>query len=305
MNETELRAVAFNWIREQFDLHGGAIPHSVLMQGFSLQGERVTVIGPAGIWKPKQFEIIPLSITTSISGPYDDSFTDDGLLVYRYRGTDPNHRDNVGLREAMRTRTPLIYFHGLSTGRYVPVWPITIIKDSPKELCCWVAIDPAYALGTAADKLDIGLGSYSDDSAIGIRKYVAAQTLRRLHQTAFRENVIQAYSSRCTLCNLKHRELLDAAHILPDMHPKGDPIIQNGLCLCKIHHAAFDNNIVGISPEYKVHVSAQVLKEIDGPMLQHGLQELHSQKLIVPSRKKDWPDPERLEIRFKEFQLAS
>ena len=147
-------------------------------------------------------------------------------------------------------------------------------------------------------------GSYVNDSAIGIRKYVAAQTLRRLHQTAFRESVIQAYSSRCTLCNLRHRELLDAAHILPDLHPQGDPVVRNGLCLCKIHHAAFDKNIVGISPEYRIHVSAKVLKEIDGPMLQHGLQELHNGKLIVPARKKDWPDPERLEVRFQEFQLA-
>ena len=48
----------------------------------------------------------------------------------------------------------------------------------------------------------------------------------------------------------------------------------------------------------------QVLKEIDGPMLQHGLQELHNHQLIVPARKKDWPDPERLEIRFKEFKLT-
>jgi hypothetical protein len=35
-------------------------------------------------------------------------------------------------------------------------------------------------------------------------------------------------------------ELLDAAHILPDGHPKGEPVVPNGLALCKLHHAAFD-----------------------------------------------------------------
>jgi len=35
-------------------------------------------------------------------------------------------------------------------------------------------------------------------------------------------------------------ELLDAAHITPDTHPEGEPIVSNGLSLCKLHQAAFD-----------------------------------------------------------------
>ncbi|MBN1664824.1 MAG: HNH endonuclease, partial [Deltaproteobacteria bacterium] len=134
-----------------------------------------------------------------------------------------------------------------------------------------------------------------------VRKYVAAYTLRRLHQTAFRENVITAYDSSCSICRLKHRELLDAAHIIPDTHPMGDPIVINGLCLCKIHHAAFDQNIVGIDPDYTIHIRSDVLEETDGPMLLHGLQELHNGKLIVPHKIQDRPDRERLEVRYHEF----
>jgi putative restriction endonuclease len=304
VTEADIRAAAFNWIRDQSDQSGGAIPRIVLAQGFEFQGQRITVIGPGGIWKPRQFDVAPISITSTPSGPYDDSFTEDGLLVYRYRGSDPNHRDNMGLREAMRTRTPLIYFHGVAAGRYVPVWPVFIIKDDPAGLCCWVAIDPAYALGSDPVQSEQEMEVQSTDSVVGVRRYVAAYTRRRLHQTAFRESVIQAYSSRCSLCSLKHRELLDAAHILSDTHPKGDPIVPNGLCLCKIHHAAFDQNIVGVSPEYRIHVRRDVLDEIDGPMLLHGLQELHQRTLTVPARKRDWPDPERLEIRYKEFRQA-
>jgi putative restriction endonuclease len=302
--ETEIRAAAFQWIRSQYDAHGGTIPREVLENGFVFQGQRITVIGPSGIWKPRQFETMPLSITTVPGGPYDDSFTPDGLLIYRYRGTDPNHRDNVGLREAMRTRTPLIYLHGIVPGRYLPVWPVFIIDDHPQTLSCLVAIDPAYALGAGEFARVEPIEAQSAESMLGVRRYVAAYTLRRLHQTAFRETVITAYSTSCTLCRLRHRELLDAAHIIPDTEPMGDPVIQNGLCLCKIHHAAFDQNLVGIDSEYTIHVRDDVLLESDGPMLLHGLQELHHKKMVVPSRHHDRPDLNRLELRFKEFRKA-
>jgi len=301
--EEEIRAAAFLWIREQFDAHGGTIPREVLGNGFDFHGQRITVIGPAGIWKPKQFETIPLSITTVAGGPYDDSFTNDGLLVYRYRGDDPNHRDNVGLREAMRTRTPLIYLCGIVPGRYLPIWPVSIIEDHPETLSCLVAVEPAYAFGPTP-LTPMESANLPKESVLGVRKYVAAYTLRRLHQTTFRETVIQAYSASCTFCRLRHRELLDAAHIVPDAAPLGDPVVPNGLCLCKIHHAAFDQNIVGIDPGYMIHIREDVLAETDGPMLLHGLQELHQKRIVLPSRKHDRPDPARLELRFKEFRAA-
>jgi putative restriction endonuclease len=300
--ESLIRAASFQWIKSQYEVHGGSIPRDVLEAGFFYQEQRITVIGPAGIWKPKQFNSIPLSITTVYGGPYDDSFTDDGLLIYRYRGTDPNHRDNAGLREAMQTRTPLIYLHGIVHGRYLPVWPVFIIDDNPQSLSFLVAIDPAYAFGPNTISIAETYTHQPPESALGIRKYVASYTLKRLHQTSFRENVISAYSSNCTFCRLKHRELLDAAHIIPDADPLGDPIVPNGLCLCKIHHAAFDENIVGIDPEYTIHIRRDVLAETDGPMLLHGLQELDQKQIIVPHRKQDRPDPNRLLIRFNEFK---
>lgn len=302
--EEEIRAAAFRWISSQFDLHGGAIPRPILELGFEHNGQRVTLVGPAGIWKPRQFDSIPLSIASTFQGPYDDTFTDDGLLVYRYRGTNPNHRDNVALREAMRKRTPLVYFHGVIRGRYLPIWPVFIVEDHPESLSCLVAIDPAYAFeGAKLETVDADF-SHRRESVLGIRKYVATYTLRRMHQSAFRELVLSAYSGSCALCRLKHRELLDAAHIIADSQPKGDPVVQNGICLCKIHHAAFDQNIVGVTPDYVVRVRSDILEEVDGPMLKHGLQGLHESRLILPHRNIDLPDPERLEIRYNDFLKA-
>jgi len=61
------------------------------------------------------------------------------------------------------------------------------------------------------------------------RAYVTVVTQRRVHQQSFRERMLQAYQTQCAICRRRHDELLDAAHILPDGHPRGDPIVPNGL----------------------------------------------------------------------------
>jgi putative restriction endonuclease len=98
--------------------------------------------------------------------------------------------------------------------------------------------------------------------------------------------------------------LLDAAHILEDKHEQGEPIVQNGLALCKIHHAAFDSNIIGISPDYMIRIRKDVLDEVDGPMLKHGLQSLNNIRISLPSKQSNWPDTARLEIRYTRFLQA-
>ena len=50
-----------------------------------------------------------------------------------------------------------------------------------------------------------------------------------------------------------HAELLDAAHIVPDAD-EGEPVIPNGLALCKLHHAAFDRYFLGVRPDYVLQV---------------------------------------------------
>ena len=61
---------------------------------------------------------------------------------------------------------------------------------------------------------------------------------RRIHQRAFRERVLVAYGGKCAFCTLGYRELLDAAHIIPDSELRGEPVVSNGMSLCRLHHAA-------------------------------------------------------------------
>jgi putative restriction endonuclease len=103
---------------------------------------------------------------------------------------------------------------------------------------------------------------------------------------------------------MQHPELPDAAHIIGDLEDIGDPIIQNSLSLCKIHHSAFDQNIIGINPDYQVKVRKDILEEIDGPMLKYSLQSLNNSSLILPGHIKDYPDKERLDYRYNHFLKA-
>ncbi len=109
--DASIRLAAFRFLEEHLRLlpEAGAIPRKLLEQGFLYEGQRVPLVGPQGIFKPRLLREIPLSITTvpQVEGeerPYDDAVGPDGLLRYRYRGTNPSHHENVGLRLAMARR---------------------------------------------------------------------------------------------------------------------------------------------------------------------------------------------------------
>jgi putative restriction endonuclease len=86
--DLSIRLAAFNWLAEMIKIRGDVLPRSLLVEGFQFKNERVPLIAPQGIFKPKMMEL-PLSITTSPEGPYDESFSQDGYLIYKYRGTTP------------------------------------------------------------------------------------------------------------------------------------------------------------------------------------------------------------------------
>ena len=137
------------------------------------------------------------------------------------------------------------------------------------------------------------------------RRYAERVVKQRVHQPEFRGKVLLAYENRCAVCRLRHPELLDAAHILPDSHPLGKPVVTNGLSLCKIHHGAYDSNFLGIDPDYQVHINAELLLEKDGPMLKHGLQEMHGLALQLPKVRAKRPSRDNLAERFDLFSRAS
>jgi putative restriction endonuclease len=137
------------------------------------------------------------------------------------------------------------------------------------------------------------------------RRYALRAVKQRLHQASFREAVIAAYNGRCALSGLPESVLLDAAHIVADKDELfGQPVVPNGIPLSKIHHAAFDAHLIGIDPDYRLHVSERLLGHSDGPMLE-ALKRLNGGTIHLPNRDKDRPDRDRIARRFERFRAAA
>ena len=301
-HDARVRTAAFEWLAEQVTRHGDVLPRQVLAAGFQFQGVRVPLVGPQGIFKPQILSEVPLSITTAPEGPYDDAFGPDGLLRYRYRGTNPDHPDNKGLRAVMEHRLPLIYFHGVARGRYVAAWPVFVVHDDPANLSFSVEVDDASYLKRPEE---IGAEAAINEGDDARRRYITASVRVRLHQRAFRERVLDAYRRQCAFCRLKHEELLDAAHIVPDTDPEGEPVVRNGLALCALHHTAFDRFFVGLRPDYIIEVRADIRRERDGPTLVHAIQALHGTRIVLPRSVPLRPDPKLVEMRYEQFRQGA
>ena len=281
-------------------MHLADLERPLLVDG---QEVHMVVRGP-GIIKPRQLDAALTLITASPkpgkAAPYKDEWLDDGRLLYRYRGEDPNAWDNQALRRAVELQVPLVYLHGVAKGWYLAT-RVFVVEDVPEQLAVVLDDDPradASLAGGIAPSLAADL----------TRTYRPVLSLARLHQQGFRRRVLAAYQQRCAMCRLARTELLDAAHILPDRCAESRPEVSNGLALCALHHRAYDARVplVGVRPDLVVEVRDEVLDDQDGPMLTQGLQSLHGQRLqVVPRRDDLRPKEQFLEWRYEQFRAAS
>lgn len=304
--DMDLRRAAMDHVRSLARTFDDLVPVEALRQGFDFDGRRVS-LGSfySGIFRPREARgPAALTLVTAPSSPYADGIGPEGdSFVYHYRspGRDTYEaraaaeRDNAALRAAARLVVPLIYFHGVAPGQYVPIAPVFVTRDDPDQRV--VHLEAALPIKDVGD-----VGLQSDEV---VRRYATREARVRLHQHRFRHLVLGAYQGRCAVCALRETSLLQAAHIIEDRDPAGAAAVVNGIALCAIHHLAYDRNVMGIDPDGVVHIAARLLEEVDGPMLRTGLQGFHGQTISLPRRRADRPDPHRLEIRFDAFREAS
>lgn len=289
--ELHLRELIFRQLAELVSEHGVVTRKQLEALQIGDQTRRI-IDHSKGIWNPRDL-LATLSIVSSPDGGYSDTQVSESLFAYDYQ-RDTTAGDNVKMRKALELGLPIVLLRKIKDGVYVPVFPAYVIADDAANRRFMIALDAS--LKTVADPLDLK----------PIERVYAERALKqRLHQPEFRGRVMYAYQQRCTVCMLKHGRLLDAAHIIGDDKIHGVPSVDNGLSLCKIHHAAYDANLLGITPDYVVHINSELMDEIDGPMLLHGLQEMNGRGLTLPKRRADRPSKERLAERFEEFKSAS
>ncbi len=302
--DTLIRLSAFEHIRRLNEVHDH-LTATELKPGFSFNSDRIPLMNPQrGIFKPHQMRFL-LSIKTVFPKPggkvwYDDQrevhkqiFEGDETIDYAFMGQDPDAADNRWLREAFENKIPIIYFLGIAPGRYQAMLPAFISGWDGK------ALKARVAFGVLDQEALV-----PPENAIE-RRYALRSVKQRLHQASFREAVITAYNGRCALSGLPEPMLLDAAHIMSDKDEQfGQPVVPNGIPLSKIHHAAFDAHLIGIDPDYRLHVSDRLLGQKDGPMLE-ALKRLQGGTLHLPNRARDRPDRDRLALRYERFKAAA
>lgn len=289
LDQARLRLDAFAELELLVDSRGGFATYRELLD-FEVAGRRFPLIDSnRGIRNPAELDST-LSIVSALDGPYDDHIGADGILRYAFRAGDPIGGDNRKLRRAMETRTPIILFEKPMPNIYVPIMPAFVIDEDVARRFFLVATDEAV------------WRAYESGSGEIDRRYVAQVVRRRVHQPVFRARVMIAYNKTCAVCRLAHPELLDAAHIIADSESAGVAHVSNGLALCKIHHAAYDKNLIGISPDFVVEIDKDLLLEIDGPMLKYGIQDMQGTRLTLPARRADWPSRDALDVRYSTFR---
>ena len=302
--DNQIRRAALEWLTKMQRINKGKIqvdPSQIKFWVPKLKAEIRADDTRKGIWKPRQARAC-LSIKTSYKHIYNDDFSESSRLIeYKYRAQGGyDHFDNKNLRLAMELKLPMLYFLGIEARLY-QVELVQIFKETPAKdgiLLGVITVQDALRLLSAGATTDVQLVTEPDDPEILYRTYTARQ---RLYQAEFRSRVMHAYNGQCTICHLRHKSLLDAAHIIPDAKG-GKPEVTNGLSLCRIHHSAYDQNILGIDDKYRVHINREMLEEHDGPMLQYGFKQMNKCDIILPRNLKDHPDKGKLAERFNEFQ---
>ncbi|WP_233608109.1 HNH endonuclease [Nocardia stercoris] len=292
-SEAELRERIFTKLRQLTASSGGSLTRTDL-ENFEVDGTKIPLIDRnRGIRNPRDSSST-LSIMSKPGSEYEDDTVGDSLFSYAYRKGPIDVGDNVKLRRSYVTQLPFILLRWIDVGagaRYVPIFPVFTVADNVDARCIVIALDQS-------------LREVSDPTHLTPieRRYAQSVTKRRLHQPQFRIQVLMAYQNRCALCMLGRPQLLEAAHIIADSEDHSTAAINNGLSLCNIHHAAFDRNLVGISPDFKIHIGPELMdSQNEGPILEYALKGLNNTDLHLPASKKHYPAKDALAERFDRF----
>lgn len=92
---------------------------------------------------------------------------------------------------------------------------------------------------------------------------IVGSVKQRRGQEYFRDAVLNNFSGRCGITQLAIRSLLVASHILPwSVHPAQRLDVRNGLCLSRLHDAAFDRGLITFDDDLRLVLSSRLMSEI-------------------------------------------
>jgi len=118
--------------------------------------------------------------------------------------------------------------------------------------------------------------------------------VRGTAQIIFRKALLKAYNSKCAICGLSYKFVLQAAHIIPwsKSNSKQKMAVCNGVLLCANHHSLFDEGHIKISQNYKLIINPK-LKQLSNPD-KSLTSYFNDKKLRLPKNENWWPNTEYL-----------
>ena len=302
-----IRETAFQAVEKLAIECNGRIPWGRISEGFTFNGDTIFFASKApGIFKPRQMSSA-LSVISRVPRngrkPWypdqkPDSDFDDDTSLLAYSLAKNKHYSNEYLRKSYSMRSPIIYFRGIKEGIYEAVSPVWIERfDENLKRVLLAASDIMHPNRSSMEEYKFESTEVKEPS------WKIVERKQRNHQSWFSKIVKSAYGYRCAFSGLPFDNLLVGAHIVPDAEG-GLATVKNGICMSTLHHSAYDSFLIGIDPDYKIHVAPQVLDEQDGPVLQH-IKDLDDQKLWVPTSTSEQPSKKYLEQRFSVFKKNS
>lgn len=290
----EMRLAAAQTLARLSRVYGDAVPWDAIGAGFWFKGQRIRLASrPVGVFKPAEMDRV-LSIKTVVpkagrQAQYSDQMADNakhGMWVYDMRGGNPSHTDNQWLKTAWEEHLPLIYLRGLAPAVYLPLFPVHVTD--------WDA-------SAGQVRLVLGLECTASQDLVQadafggpLSSYTYRRMEDRLARARFRMDILKAYQETCTFSGLSRPQLVDAVPIVTGAN--GDSLdVTGGLCMSRLHHAAFEANLLGIDPDGRIHVSGEL-----GPF-QHRLMSLAGHRIVVPRIPEFQPNRDLLAVRFEQF----
>jgi len=277
-------------LRRQWDDH---VPAAEIECGFEFEGQRVRLVGPGmGIFKPRQLGDGPISVRTQLASSYADEPLEGGAGLRYDFAPRAREYDNDGLKRLCALGRPLIYLIQVAPrargSEYAILAPVFVAGWDDRRRTFEISFHAVPALSPIPTEVGEYVGSDRVEPAYRMQELRA-----RLHQAHFRRLVLQAYRHRCSVCELRVRPLLDAAHIVPD-HEAGDASVQNGLGLCVLHHRAFDRGLLRVRPDYTVRIAPEASPPGDDFAVR-ALREFDGGRLVLPRDRALWPSRDALE----------
>ena len=298
--DQRVRLAVFQWLRAQMDVHGEVLPRSLLAEGFVFDG--IGGCRCSGRRESSSRRLPRRRCRSQRSRAVQDEMgvrrrSAATRIAGRIRPIRTTAACDARCRSSFRWSTSIGSSRASTWRRSRSSSSATI----PERLTFDVQVDDPLAAGAAPGGRSTGDRGSGGDPA---RVRDLDRAARVLHQQAFRARVIEAYRTHCAFCRLRHQELLDAAHITADADDTGEPVVSNGLSLCKLHHAAFDRHFLTVRPGLH-HRGSPVDPRRRGRADAAPRPQGHARPTdLLPREVSLQPDRDRLEERYAAFLLA-